>query len=124
MRLNFSTLLLAAAALVLPTSVFAATSTTNSLLNNAWLASYYANDQTAPQSDLVDYIGTFIQALLGILGVVFLILVVYAGVLWMTAGGNTDSVKKAKAILVNGVIGLILTTASYAIAYFVVGSLS
>lgn len=70
---------------------------------------------------LASYIGLLIQALFGLLGVIFLILTVYAGILWMTAGGNTDNVKKAKQILGNATIGLILTLASYAISLFVIG---
>lgn len=93
-------------------------------LDTAATAAYVANDGVLPEDSLVDTIGTFIAALLSILGIVFLVLTIYAGILWMTAGGNSDQVKKAKAILVNAVIGLILTTASYGIAYFVVGSLS
>lgn len=80
-----------------------------------------AYDMQVPEPDIGLTIGAFVSALLGLLGVIFFILTMYAGVLWMTAGGNTDSVKKAKQILGNAVIGLILTVTSYAITYFVIG---
>ena len=61
-------------------------------------------------------IGNVISVVLGFMGVLFLVLTIYAGLMWMTAGGNTDNVKKAKNILVNSVIGLIIVLSSYAIA--------
>lgn len=67
-------------------------------------------------SDFSVIVGNLIAAVLGILGVIFLILMIYAGLLWMTAGGNADNVKKAKSILTNAVIGLVITLSSYAIA--------
>ena len=60
-----------------------------------------------------------ISAVLSVVGVVFLILTIYAGFLWMTAQGNEEQVTKAKNILKNAVIGMVLVFASYAIAWFV-----
>lgn len=74
--------------------------------------------------DLTDTIGLLIGVLLGFLGVVFLVLIIYAGLLWMTAAGNEDSVKKAKSILLNSVIGLIILLSAYAISSFVIDELS
>lgn len=74
--------------------------------------------------DLTDTIGLLIGVLLGFLGVVFLILIIYAGLLWMTAAGNPDSVKKAKDILLNSIIGLIILLSAYAISSFVIDELS
>ena len=50
-------------------------------------------------------------------------LIVYAGFLWMNARGNEQQVEKAKSILTQAVIGLIIVLASYSIAGFVVRSL-
>lgn len=65
-------------------------------------------------------VGKIIKAVLGLLGTIFLALTVYAGVLWMTAGGNEEQVTKAMGILKNSVIGLIIIIAAYSITYFVV----
>lgn len=91
--------------------------------NSATTAASWADPALTAEanSDIGNVIGTVVGALLGLLGVIFLVLTIYAGVLWMTAGGNTDNVKKAKQILGNAVIGLILTVTSYAITYFVIG---
>ncbi len=72
-----------------------------------------------PQS-LTTTIGTIISTILGLLGIIFLVLAVYAGFLWMTSQGSEDKVKKAKQILSSSIIGLIITLAAYAIADFVV----
>ncbi len=75
-------------------------------------------------AELEDIIGGIISALLGFLGIIFLIIIIYAGFLWMTAGGNSDQIDKAKKWLINGVIGLILLLAAYAIVNFVIGALT
>ncbi len=64
-----------------------------------------------PRIVIADAIGVF----LGFMGVVFLVLIVYAGLLWMTAAGKEDQVGKAKSLLVAAVIGLIIVVASFAI---------
>ncbi len=74
--------------------------------------------------ELTTTVGLLINYLLGFLGVIFLILIIYAGLLWMTAGGNPDSVKKARQILLNSIIGLIILLSAYAISNFVVEQIS
>lgn len=68
-------------------------------------------------------IGNVIKTLLGIVGVIFLVLTVYAGVLYMTAGGDTTKVDKAKKMIANSLIGLVIIIGSYAFASFVVTEL-
>ncbi|MBI4281378.1 hypothetical protein HY625_00995 [Candidatus Uhrbacteria bacterium] len=69
-------------------------------------------------------IGELIATVLSFVGVIFLILIIYGGVLWMTAGGAEDRITKAKGIITNAVIGLALIFAAYAITAFVTGQLS
>lgn len=118
--------ILALAAFTLPHAVCAqdSASTTTSPANTSIYTSELggaANAAGVPTADqsILAIIGTFISALLGLLGVIFLILVIYAGILWMTAAGNGDQVKKAQHILRDGVIGLIIILSSYAISYAV-----
>lgn len=70
-------------------------------------------------ADFVTLLGNIIGAVLGLLGVVFIVLVIYAGFLYMTAGGEADKIKQAKSIVINAVIGLVLIFAAYAISGFV-----
>lgn len=88
--------------------------------DSADTAALATNDVGFAGAQATTFIGTAIAAVLGILGVIFLVLTIYAGLLWMTAGGNTDNVKKAKAILTNSVIGLIIVLSSYAITTTVI----
>ena len=67
---------------------------------------------------------TVIKMALGLLAVIFLVLMVYAGYLWMMARGNEDDVKKAKDIIIAAIIGLIIIVAAYSITYFVFNSLN
>ena len=78
-----------------------------------------ATEGGLPTLDLFTTIGTLVNALLGLLGVIFLLLTIYAGFLWMTARGETDQVKKAKNILMQAVIGIIIVTSAYAITAFI-----
>ncbi|MEK9157502.1 MAG: Ig-like domain-containing protein [Patescibacteria group bacterium] len=71
-----------------------------------------------------EILGTLINVFLGLLGVVFLLLVLYAGFLWMTAGGDDKQVDKAKKILINATVGLVITLSAFAITTFIVNWIS
>lgn len=60
-----------------------------------------------------------ITTVLSLLGIIFVILMIYAGYLWMMAQGNEDQVSKAKGIITTAIIGLIIIVAAYSITYFV-----
>jgi len=64
-----------------------------------------------------------ISAFLGLLGIIFLVLIIYAGYNWMTAQGDEEKVTIAKNTLTRAVIGLIIIVAAYSITYFVFSSL-
>lgn len=70
------------------------------------------------QLKIAEFIGLLINALLGFLGVLFMILIIYAGYLWMTARGNEDQVNRSQTILRNSVIGMVIVSAAYAIVLF------
>jgi len=73
--------------------------------------------------ELTTTIASIIRVALGFLGVVAVLIVLYGGFMWMTAGGNEDRVTKARQIMTAGLIGLIIILAAYAIASFVISSL-
>ena len=74
-------------------------------------------------TDLVGTIIRVVQWVLGLLGLIAVIMIMYGGFLWMTAGGNEENVEKAKKLIIAGVIGLAIILSAYAIARFVVTSL-
>jgi len=62
--------------------------------------------------------GQIISVALSFVGVLFFILMIYAGILWMTASGNEEQVKKAKGLLINAVIGIVIVFSAYALTTF------
>jgi hypothetical protein len=76
------------------------------------------------KKDLEVFIGSAVKSVLGATGVIALIMFVWGGFLWMTAGGNTELVKKAKGTVVWASIGLVVVFASYAIVQFIISALN
>lgn len=60
-----------------------------------------------------------INVFLGVLGIVFVVLIIYAGYLWMTSAGSEEKTRKAKNILTNSAIGLAIILSAWAITRFV-----
>jgi hypothetical protein len=81
-------------------------------------------DKTDLTSDFAGSVSTVIVGVLSLAGTIFLVLTVYAGILWMTAQGNDEKVTKAKDIVTQAIIGLAITLAAYAITAFVTGKLN
>jgi putative flippase GtrA len=63
--------------------------------------------------------GNVIGAGLTMVGVLFLILMIYGGIMWMLARGNEETSRKALNTIIAAIVGLIIVTASYAITTFV-----
>jgi len=89
---------------------------TSSLGGFANTAGYNTSSAATPTA----IIGNIIGYALALLGVVFTILTIYAGFLWMTAQGNEEQISKAKKMLTNAVIGMVIIGAAYAISSFVI----
>jgi len=65
-----------------------------------------------------------IRVALGFLGIIALAIVLYGGFVWMTSAGNEERITKAKKILTNGLIGLIIIVSAFGITQFVLNRLS
>lgn len=76
----------------------------------------YSSTTPSPEN----IVGRAIQTVLGLLGIVFLALMIYAGIMWMTAQGNEQKVEKAKNMITEAIVGLIIVVISYAIAFFII----
>jgi len=74
-------------------------------------------------NSLAGIVSIVIQAFLGLLGVLFLTYLLYAGYHWMTAQGDEKKVDKAKDTITRAVIGIIITIGAYAISYYVLEKL-
>ena len=77
----------------------------------------------SPANTFNSMIGKIILTALSLLGIIFLILLIYAGYLWMTASGNEQQVSKAQSIITTAIVGLVIVLSAYSISYFVLNSL-
>src|SRR3989338_6316325 len=73
--------------------------------------------------DLRQGVMTIVNVLLGFLGIIAILIILYGGFVWMTAAGNEEKVDQAKKIISAGIIGLVIIFTSFAIATFVIESL-
>lgn len=80
-------------------------------------------DKTSPGS-IPELVGNIVGTALSLIGVLFFLLMVYGGFLWMTAHGKGDQVEKAQETIIAAVIGIIVVLASYAITSFVFSSVN
>jgi hypothetical protein len=80
-------------------------------------------DVGASSTLMESVIGRIINTILSFVGVLFFILIIYGAFTWMTAQGNDEKVKKAKNLIINATIGLVITLSAYAISYFLISRL-
>ncbi len=67
--------------------------------------------------------GRLVGYLLSFVGVIFFALMIYGGILWMTARGDAEQVKKAQELIRSAIFGLIVVFLSYAVTNFVITNL-
>ncbi len=72
-----------------------------------------------PTIDPRQFIANLIRAFLGLLGLIALVLFLYGGYLYMTSAGNPEKVDRAKTLIRNAIIGLVIIVSSYGIATFI-----
>ncbi len=64
--------------------------------------------------------GNIVRAFLALLATIAVLLIIYAGFLWMTAQGKEDQIQRAKDVLKNATIGVIIIIMAYAIVTFII----
>lgn len=68
-----------------------------------------------------------VNLLLTLLGLVFLVLLIYAGVIWVLARGNEEEIGRAKNIIQRALFGLVIVLSSFGVSlllFYVIGSIS
>jgi cytochrome bd-type quinol oxidase subunit 2 len=75
------------------------------------------------QGTLGQNITLIINYALGMLGLVAVAFLIYAGVLMVTAGGNDEQIAKARKIITYAVIGIVIILLSWTIVTFVASAL-
>jgi len=74
-------------------------------------------------NDLREGVMNIVRVLLGFLGIIAIVVMLYGGFVWLTSGGNEEKVGQAKKIISAGIIGLVIVFISFAIATFVIDQL-
>ena len=76
------------------------------------------------ETNIYTMIGAIISVVLSLAGLVFLAIMFYAGLRWMTARGNEEFITKAKNAMFGALIGFILVTVSYGLSAFIFSRLT
>ena len=82
----------------------------------------FADTAGLGQTDLVTMFANVINVGLGFLGLIAVVIIIIGGFKWVTAGGDSDKVTKARKYIYQGLIGLVVVLAAYAIATFALSS--
>lgn len=88
--------------------------------DNTKNAGRYINNQG---SDLDQSIIGIINAIIGVLGLVAVIVIIIGGINYMTSSGEAAKVKKAKDTILYGCIGLVICILAFAIVNFVISNI-
>lgn len=75
------------------------------------------------KNDLISQAGFIAKTFLSLLGIILIILVIYGGYTYMTAGGDQGKVDKGINIIRRGIIGLLITIGAFVISYFIFSKL-
>ena len=73
----------------------------------------------ADKANLADVVGTIINVALSLVGIIFLLLMVYGGYLWLASRGEESEIEKSKEIIKSSIIGLVIVMSAYAITFLV-----
>jgi TRAP-type C4-dicarboxylate transport system permease small subunit len=65
-------------------------------------------------------VSSIVSTALVFIGIFFMVLILWSGYEWMTAGGNPEKVTHAKERITNSLIGIIIVVSAYAISSFVI----
>lgn len=74
-------------------------------------------------TSLETYIQTIINVLLGLIGVVAVIMLIYGGFRYVLSAGNEKATSAAKDTILFAIIGIVVAVLAFAIVNFVIGSL-
>ncbi len=79
----------------------------------------YEQDVANLESQPAVVVGNVVGVLLSLLGIIFLVQIVIAGVRWLTADGNDEKITKARKTIIQGIIGMVITVSAYVITDYV-----
>lgn len=75
-------------------------------------------------TDIDQSVAAIVGQILAYVGVAFLILMIYGGILWMFSQGDSKKLEKARDIILNAIIGMIIVFFAYAITSYIGSTLT
>lgn len=81
----------------------------------------YTQAGGSESDSLPDIIGTVVNTMLFIVGVLAVIMIIYSGIRYITAHGDKGQVESAKNTLIYSIVGLVVAIVAYAIVNWVIG---
>ncbi len=81
-----------------------------------------AQDVGLQNTNITDLTTRLMLIALGLLGIVAVAMMILSGYMWITAGGNDERVRKARAIMFSAVIGLVVVLLSWSVIQYVIGT--
>lgn len=97
------------------TKAFAQTGTINNAVNNI-------TPPGTASTSLQTYIQTIINVLLGLIGVVAVIMLIYGGFRYVLSAGDEKATKAARETILFAVVGIVIAILAFAIVNFVIGA--
>lgn len=80
-------------------------------------------DLPATDRDIRDILVSVVRYFIGFLALIAVVMIMYAGFLWMTSAGDAAKVEKAKKTLIGSAAGLIIALAAFAIVTFIMNAM-
>lgn len=74
--------------------------------------------QTASRGSIITWAASLAEYFLILVGVIAVVMIIYGGFLYITAGAVEENLKKANKTILYGVIGVIVAILAYAIVSF------
>ena len=75
---------------------------------------------TSAQELVQTKIGSYIKTVMSLIGFLFFVLVLYGGLIWMTAGGEKARVQKGRSLIIYAVLGLMMIALSYTVVDYII----
>ena len=75
------------------------------------------------ENNLVPAVTNILNAVIGVLGLVCVVVMIIGGVNYMTSSGDAGKVKKAKDTILYGLIGLVVCVLAFALVNFVIANI-
>jgi len=82
------------------------------------------NSAGNPSSDIRAMVGKYLNIALSFLGIIFFLIMIYAGFNWMIARGEKGAAEKAREMIFNAVMGLAIVVSAYVIVNFIGNALN